>query len=92
MNEAVSNRIVLSDLSFETRFGAIEFVYTGDTNITHDNCLSLLSTANVYEFNGLKNATTRTITKNLECDNVEDILKFAEVNDAKQLYQVNFLL
>ena len=87
MQESKSGEIILP-IPFKSIYHVIEYLYCGDTTIVLDNCLDLLSASNQYELTQLKDKIERTISKNLEVDNVNDILRYADFHNAKLLHKV----
>jgi hypothetical protein len=45
----------------------------------------------LYQIPGLNESVSKTIAKNLDKENVVDILRFAEMNNAKKLYKVEII-
>lgn len=80
--------LVLEAISGSTFRSVIEFIYKGDASITSDNCLDIMMSANLYQLSELKTLTEVTIAQNLDKDNVVDLLRYADANQADYLHKV----
>ena len=79
---------MLGDISYDTLLHVVEYLYTNDTSVTHENCVNLLSASNRFQITGLKFLVEKTIAENIEHDNVANLLRYADFYNATNLYNV----
>jgi hypothetical protein len=70
-------------------YNVLEFIYKGDTTISAENCLDILVAANGFVLPELRTLAEVTIAKNLDTDNVADVLRYAELYQANYLHNVS---
>jgi len=66
----------------------LEYIYTGDTNINADIALQLLIAANQYQLPHLRILVEKTLSRNVDLDNVGDLLRYAKLHNAHYLHKV----
>mmetsp|Transcript_118452 Transcript_118452/g.340141 ORF Transcript_118452/g.340141 Transcript_118452/m.340141 type:complete len:579 (-) Transcript_118452:38-1774(-) len=91
MRETFEPEIVIEDISYETFFALLEFLYTGKLRLTHaqqlDVCflMGLLRAADQFCVDAVKHMCERHMSGLVDLDNVEGILQEAERFQARQL-------
>eukprot|EP01119_Soliformovum_irregulare_P001868 TRINITY_DN1170_c4_g1_i1.p1 TRINITY_DN1170_c4_g1~~TRINITY_DN1170_c4_g1_i1.p1 ORF type:complete len:1064 (+),score=350.86 TRINITY_DN1170_c4_g1_i1:69-3194(+) len=88
MAEASQEQVVLKSIAPNVLKNTLEFIYGGDTSVNADNALPLLNASNEYQLPALTALVELTIAKNVDRDNVVDLLQYAEANQAKFLEKV----
>jgi hypothetical protein len=84
-----SNQIQIPDFDANTTRRMVEFLYKGTfTDIddtSFENFVSLISIANKYQINSLKEASSRCLSKMITVDNVADMRYYAHLYDSSRL-------
>jgi len=85
LRESRSNKIMITDFSYDIFFEVLRFIYTDNCEITEDNCLNLLQASNYYQLDRLKALCELYCYKDMDSSNAAHFLSFADRYEATQL-------
>jgi len=85
LRESRSNKITITDFSYEVFSEVIRFIYTDSCNITNDTIPDLLAASNFYQLDRLKALCEDYWYKDMDISNVAHFLAIADRFNANQL-------
>jgi len=96
--ESVQERVLMREVRYEVLKGIVEYCYTGSLVVNGTNSLELLSIANMFQFEGIKDHCEAYLKQNLDASNCLNIVTFADLHTcqslketAEQYSRINFL-
>ena len=87
MSEAKTSKVDLKDVSHKTVEAIVDFAYTANINLTDENVQELLSAANQYQIQPIKDACCNYLRAQLTATNCLGIRDFAEFHNCPDLHQ-----
>ncbi len=86
MTEARTSQVELKDVSFETIQSIVDFAYTADIQLNDENVQELLSAANQYQIQPIKDVCSAYLKSQLNATNCLGIKNFAEFHNCPDLF------
>jgi len=80
-----SGKILVDDIGYDGFLALLTFIYSGHLEINGDIAVELMTKANEYSLFTLKTRCERFISKQIDSDNVYDLLGVSEMLDARFL-------
>ena len=85
MAESRKREIVINGIESSTLRSLVDHAYTASVQLTESNVQSLLIAASALQFDGVKEAASQFLLRQLDADNCLGIKRFAEIHGCAQL-------
>ncbi|KAJ5077468.1 btb-domain-containing protein [Anaeramoeba ignava] len=90
MKEYQENKLILKDVSSSILFPILNYLYSGKIKINSENAIQILIFSSKYLIDDLIKICSNFIKKNLQFENVVDILKLSESMNLNQLFDSSY--
>lgn len=87
MAEAQTSQVELKDVTYETVSAIVQFAYTADIKLTDSNVQELLSAANQYQIQPVKDLCSSYMKLQLNTSNSLGIKSFADFHNCSELHE-----
>ncbi|XP_051168007.1 speckle-type POZ protein-like A [Leptopilina boulardi] len=78
MKESVTNDVNVTDINYEVFVEVLRFMYTGKIEKSDELALEILNAAHFYQIEDLMIVCEEVLSKNLDSDNVTDVVTLAD--------------
>lgn len=83
--ESIEQRITMREISYDCMKSIVEFCYTGTLTVPDEDPLELLSAANMFQFEGIKEFCSTYLKSTLDASNCLNIVSFADLHTCQSL-------